>query len=373
MKKQGVYITSYDLQNQSDGVSKKIIYQIDCFKRNGFDVIEYDSNSMKYTLKTALGILVEKIFGYSYTSSNLLNVLSKEKTGKIDFVYIRKDFCNKKQIDALCRIRYNNPDVKILVEYPTYPYDEEIRGRRKIFALPIDKKNRDKMKNYIDRAVTFSDDKILFGTKCLNISNAIDYSKVKIREIIQHDGINLVAVALFGSFHGYDRLIKSMGENRKIVEEHKIRLHLVGDGYAIKEYKDLVKYYHLENYVVFYGRLYGDKLDEVYNISDIAVDTLGRHRVGCFYNSSLKGKEYGAKGLPIISGVKTDLDRYNEDFYYRVPADESLIDMRCIVDFYQKIYTNRDAVDVAERIRETTSSYFNFDVAFKPVIDYLKE
>jgi hypothetical protein len=52
-------------------------------------------------------------------------------------------------------------------------------------------------------------------------------------------------------------------------------------------------------------------LNDIYNISDIAIDSLGRHRSNVMYNSTLKGKEYCAKGLPIVSGVKTEFD-YDE-------------------------------------------------------------
>lgn len=371
MKKKGIYVTSYDLKNQSDGVSKKITYQIDCLEKNGFEVIKCDLNSVPYTFKTTIGKAFEKVFGYSYISTYLLENLAENFLDKVEFIYIRKDFCNKKQIDALKKIRKKNPQIKILVEYPTYPYDDEIRGRRKYFALPIDKRNREKMQSLINRTVTFSNDEKLFGTQCLNISNAIDYDKVKIREIKKHEGINLIAVALFGKFHGYDRLIRAMGEDIQLVREYNVYFHLVGEGYALKEYRKLVKKYRLEERVIFHGRLCGFDLDEVYSIADIAIDNMGRHRVGCFYNSSLKGKEYGAKGLPIISGVETDLDKYGENFYCRVPADESLIDIKGIIDFYENVYKQQNAIDVARSIRTKTSNYFSFNIAFKPVIEYI--
>lgn len=42
---------------------------------------------------------------------------------------------------------------------------------------------------------------------------------------------------------------------------------------------------------------------------------MGRHRSGVSFNSSLKGKEYCAKGLIIVSGVKTELDLDGEFLY----------------------------------------------------------
>ena len=340
----GIYITSYDLKNNSDGVSKKINYQIDCMNRYGNDVKVFDANSeflhrnYWYSIRSVLARLI----GDSYLLTYLLKQISvSNELLEADYLYIRKDFCNRGQIRALIKIKKRNPKIKIIVEYPTFPYDAEVRGRRRYFVLPLDKHYRKKMKYCIDRAVTYSSDKELFSVKCINISNAIDYKKVSIKDSVEHDGINMIAVALFGTFHGYDRLIRAMGEQIQLVIDNNVKFHLVGDGYAINEYKRLVLKYNLEEYVLFYGRLYGTELDKVYSISDIAVDNLGRHRVGCFYNSSLKGKEYGAKGIPIISGVETELDKYNEDFYYRVSADEQPIDLKEIIAFYHHVYDGR--------------------------------
>lgn len=372
----GLYITSYDLKDKYNGVSKKINYQIECMRTNGFYVEILDYNSIPKSLITKTGLFIERLLGYSYRLNYLINsflLKSDKELCDTDFLYIRKDFCNNNQIYYLNKIRKQNPKLKILVEYPTFPYDNEIHGRRKIITLPIDKECRKKLKKSINRAVTFSDDSLLFGVKCLNISNAIDYNKVTLKNHKNHSGINLIAVALFDRFHGYDRLIKAMGENIDIVKTNNICFHLVGDGYAIKEYKSLISTYNLESFVILHGKMFGQDLDEIYNISDIAVDNMGRHRVGCYYNSSLKGKEYGAKGLPIVSGVKTELDNLDEDFYYRVPADDSLIDLNEIIKFYHKMYDNKDPILIAKHIRETTNKYFNFEVAFKPVIDYIKE
>lgn len=370
----GAYLTSYNLKNKADGVSKKINYQIQSMTNKGLNVDVLDLNSMKCSGIDNIVQFLYRVLGLSYESSKLLIDISKEnnKIKDYSFIYIRKDFCNRSQIAALKKIKKNNPRIKILIEYPTYPYDKEICGRRRILALPIDQWFRRKLKYVVDRAVTFSDDRNLFGVPCINISNAIDYSKVSLRSPKEHDSINLIAVALFGYFHGYDRLLEAMGRNKEFVEQHNIHFHMVGNGRAVSEYMRIIKKYSIEPYVHLYGKLCGSELDQVYNIADIAVDNMGRHRVGCFYNSSLKGKEYGAKGLPMISGVETDLDKYNLDFYFRVPADDSIIDLQDIVRFYHKMYDGRNEKDVATEVRKKTKQYFSFDIAFQPIIDFIE-
>lgn len=370
----GLYLTTYDLTNKSDGVAKKILSQVACFEKHDIEITIMDASNLQEITLNPVMKCISRGLGTSYQADLLYSLVAKlQDLSEFNFIYIRKDFCNKKQIDALRQIRTQNAKLKILMEYPTFPYDKEIRGRRRLVALPVDRKNRLDLAKYIDRAVTFSDDSELFGAKTLVISNAIDYDRVKISRQIEHDGVNLIAVALFGTFHGYDRLLMAMARDKELVQSRKIHFHLVGDGFAIKNYKNIVKKYSLEEYVTFHGRLGGQSLDEVYDICDIAIDTLGRHRVGCYYNSSLKGKEYGAKGLPMISGVKTDLDKYNEDFYFRVPADESPISLKSIISFYDGLVSKESKRHLAERIRNTTQKYFAYDVSFKAVLDYVME
>lgn len=372
--KRGLYLTAYDLSNKSDGVAKKIISQVSCFERHGIEMEVVDAACLTRMQVNSIRNNISVLCGMSYSTDLLFSyVANMSNIEQFDFLYIRKGFCDKTQIEALEKIKKRNPRIKILLEYPTYPYDKEIRGRRKFIALPIDKKYRLELKNYIDRAVTFSDDEELFGAKTLIISNAIDYDRVKIINPKTHDGINLIAVAFFGKFHGYDRLLEAMAREKELVDKYSIHFHLVGDGFAIKQYKALVERFGLEENVSFHGRLFGDELDSVYDISDIAIDTLGRHRVGCYYNSSLKGKEYGAKGLPMVSGVRTDLDKYGENFYFRVSADEEPISIQAILSFYFSLIEKETKKQLADRIRSTTKKYFDYDVSFDPVLKYVTE
>ena len=155
--------------------------------------------------------------------------------------------------------------------------------------------------------------------------------------------------------------------------KRKINLHLVGDSEVLNEYREKVSCYKLNDNVIFYGKKYGEELDKIYDTCDLALDALGRHRSGVYYNSSLKGKEYCAKGLPIISGVKTELD-YNKEYsyYLRVDADESDIDMLDIIEFYDKIYnSNKTRKDIINFIRSYSEEYFDFKNGFNPIINYI--
>ena len=65
-------------------------------------------------------------------------------------------------------------------------------------------------------------------------------------------------------------------------------------------------------------------------------------------------------------------DLINFPYYKRVPADDSIINMNNVVDYFNKCYYNKNANDVATTIRELSQKHFDFVNAFKPVVDFVK-
>lgn len=180
----------------------------------------------------------------------------------------------------------------------------------------------------------------------------------------------MISVADYNFWHGYDRLIKGMKNyytSGNITK--KVYYHIVGDGPSLHEYIKLVEKCKLNEYVMFEGKKYGSELDDIYDKCNLAIDALGRHRSKVYYNSSLKGKEYGAKGLPIVSGVKTDLDLLKDyKYYFRVPADDSDIIIEDIISFYNEVYENSCEEEIINNIRMYNKNMFDFSNAFKPVL-----
>lgn len=371
----GLYLTSYNTNDTRSGVCKKIRSQVDVFRRNGFDMEIVDANSINFVETNVLTDTIRALFGNNGVNWQSLYKRVNEicSTSPVDFIYIRKPLLDTYAIDFFNELKSEYPKIKLLFEIPTYPYDNEIRLSQRIMWIN-DKINRNHLFGFTDRIVTYSSDKQIFGVKTINISNGIDYSKYKIRNPEIHKGINVVAVALFEKWHGYDRFLNGMYKQPEIVKSHNIHLWLAGKGRILTTYKKEVVEHGLQEYVHFLGEVHGADLDNLYNIADIALDCMGRHRVGCYYNSSLKGKEYCAYGVPIISGVETELD-HNKDFeyYLRVPADDTIIDMNSVVNYYHRCYDDITPTELAEKIRGGSIGWFNFDIAFKPVIDYIKK
>lgn len=371
-RKKLYYITNFTSKNPFDKVNE----QVKLFHNNGFEVVYIDVTKNVSSL--------QKICGrFPFIDSNV-NLSEFENITDNSLIYIRYFQSNRKILKALKNLRKRFQNIKIAVEIPTYPYDGEfqhssIQNRLKSWPIYIkDKRSRKKLYKYIDRIVTFSDDKKIWGIKTLNISNGVNLDRINIRQIKNWgtNTINMIAVAKFGFWHGYDRLIKGLGEYYKNSKNKRdIKLYLVGAGdkKVIKEYKSLVNRYDLDEHVFFTGKKIGQELDDLYNNADLGIDSMGRYRSGVTYNSTLKGKEYLAKGLPIVSGVKTELDSMLDfKYYYRVPADDSVVDIKGIINFYDMVY-QKDKRKVAQDIRTFCVENFDLRNCYNKLINWYNE
>ena len=300
--------------------------------------------------------------------------------------YIRFGRFSIRFLKLLKILRKNS--IYTVVEIPTFPFIKEdylalVNKIKKLQFLQAAKVINKLLANCflaylakgkINRIATYSNDKLIWGIKTLNISNGIEIlpwtQKENSYEIDKN--INMICVSSCVKWHGYDRLIKGLNNYYRSKNiDFNVNLFIVGDGPETCVYKDMIKEYNLEEHVFMMGCLYGDQLNDLYSKCDIAIDSLGRHRVGVYYNSSLKGKEYTERGLPIVSGVKTEFDMDKEyPFYYRVPADESDVNINDILSFYETV---RSYSNYCLMIREYAIENFSFKTAMKSVLDYYKD
>lgn len=235
----------------------------------------------------------------------------------------------------------------------------------------MDKKYREELYKYVDKVITYSNDKEIWGIPCINISNGIDPNEVSIidKNIEKSiNEINFIGVAGIAFWHGFDRFILSMAEYYKNNPKEIVKFHIVGDGNkeTVNALKNLVKENKLEDYVVFYGYKVGKELDEVYNKADIGVGGLAAFRQGLTTGSGLKNREYCAKGIPFING---DIDNSFAGckFVYNVPNENSLFSIKEIIEWYRNLNMT------SEEIRKYAENNLSWDIQMKKVIEGIKE
>lgn len=368
--KKGYYI--FFGKSNSSGVSKKVNMQLE-------ELEKYFSVKLINVPKIERGI-IRKLWGLFFWVSNKYDYdLLFESLMEPDFLYIRYTLSDKKTLYFLQKVRGMYPQCKIIIELFTYPYDREYWHRIDFLFLIKDMYYRRKLKQYVDRFVTYSRDEIILGIPTIRTMNGIDIKKIRKIEPIVHDEneIHMIGVAMLQKHHGYERLIMGMRNyysDNTYGKCRKVFFHIVGDGPEKKRYERLVKKYSLGDNVIFHGMLEGEQLDEIYNQSDLAISSLGIYKAKVYYLSALKTREYLAKGLPMITGSKVDVLSHEFPYYLEFPNDSSVIDVESIIHFHDKVYFNSyNRAGIVNYIRKFAEEKVNMDIVMQPIIEYINE
>lgn len=327
---------------EHNGITKKIRCQIEALKSCGVDThICYltDENDRKCRMidDTLLRDYGTGWRGKILKRTEFDSIIKYIGQNKIDFVYIRYNHNANPFILRLLR-RIKELGCKIALEIPTYPYDAEYRYLPLSYQhiLLVDRCFRQRLSQYIDKVVTFTKEKQIFGTPTIQISNGISFDKIRVKQNHRTPGeLHLIGVATMHPWHGFDRAIAGMAAYSKQPYTTDVFFHIVGGGVpeVVREYKELVAYHQLQERVIFHGTLYGDSLDAVFEQADIGIASLARHRSGILHIKTLKNREYAARGVPFVySEMDADFDEM--PYVLKVPANDSPLDINSIVQFF---------------------------------------
>jgi glycosyltransferase involved in cell wall biosynthesis len=330
----------------SNGISKKIHYQVKALKACGLDVglcyynITSDGHRQwkvddEVIADLGRGVVakLKKRFDYS-------PIMRYVENNNLRFVYMRSDHnANPFTIRMVKSIKKTG--AKIVMEIPTFPYDQEYVAMRMKMELAVDRLYRHDMAMALDGIVTFSNAETIFGKKTIRISNGIDFDSIPLKQH-QNDTskeLHLIGVAEIHFWHGFDRILKGMAKYYRSNPDYKVYFHVVGYFYSQAEHEEfvqLIQSNNLQSYVILHGAKHGKELDDVFEKADFAVGSLGRHRSGITYIKTLKNREYAARGFSFIySEMDSDFD--SQPYVLKAPADESMIDIKHIVDFYKSV------------------------------------
>lgn len=334
--------------SETNGISKKIYYQVDALKNCALDVrtcylLESDRNKYRMIDNNIL-----RDYGQGVSSKILKRVEFNSIADyvireEIRFVYIRSDHnANPFTINMVKKMHKAN--IRVVMEIPTSPYDNEYSSFYGKIILFIDKCFRKTFAKYLYRIITFSDYKYIFGTPTIQISNGIDFRKIKLKQNINDTSheLHLIGVAEIHYWHGFDRLVQGLVDYYKGNPVYKVFFHIVGNFFGERESNDivpLISRHHLEPYIILHGAKHGGDLDLLFEQSDMAIGSLARHRSGITNIKTLKNREYAARGLSFIYSEQ-DSDFENKAYILKVPADESPININKIIDFHKRLKLN---------------------------------
>lgn len=358
-----LYIAFNDRKNQLFGVRAKILSQCRAFAKYGYQVDLVERCGAQTVVNTAETKTIVKarkarINHYYFRSIldkqyQMMDIAEYVRERKYDACYIRYDFSDLGFIRLLKALKLRCG--KIILELPTYPYDEENnKTALSRLKLLLDMHYRKQLHRYVDYICTFyAGHERIFGIPTIVTPNGFDFSTMSlVHDALPTDGLHVIAVSSMREWHGYERFLAGMRDYNQQGGKRKLIFHLVGNGRECPKYKKLADEYGLGESVVFEGALHGEALDAVYEKCAIGIDSLARHRSGIKVLSSLKSREYGAKGIPMINSCRIDILSDEFPYLLSVPADETPIDIHAVFGFYDRCFSNgRSRTEVGKEIR----------------------
>ena len=348
--------------SEYSGISKKIHYQVKGLRENGHDVrlCFYGFSDNGHRCRYVDGQVLK-----DYGRGNLAALRQR-----IDYNCIY-DYCVHEHIELVYARCFQNANpwliglfkklkkrgVRAVTEIPTYPYDNEFSDNsdwNTKVGLWIDKKCRNSLSRQMNAIVTFSDAKVIFGQRAINISNGVDFESIPLhtrQRPIANDQLHLIGVAEVHFWHGFDRLVAGIGEYYKNGGHRDVYFHIVGgvhpaymrDLPQAPGFQTLIDKYGIGDKIVFHGTLFGQQLDDVFNQCQFAIGSLARHRSGITVIKTLTNREYATRGIPFIYSEQ-DSDFDNQPYIIKAPADESPIDIQQILDFISSFDMEPDSI-----------------------------
>ncbi len=328
----------------SNGISKKISYQLKAFRDCGADTHLCYMDESQGKRRLVDGIVIR-----DYGSGIMSKILKRVEFDSIaqyaidhdiDFVYMRSNHnANLFTIHMVRRMK--QAGMKVVMEIPTYPYDAEYEAQGISRQIVQDRLFRNLLAQQLDAIVTFSDYESIFGQKTIRISNGIDFDSIPVKERRHQETreLHLIGVAEIHEWHGFDRVITGLQKYYEQQQDIKVIFHVVGYFFNADieaSFRQLLAETHMEPYVVLHGKQHGEGLDKLFAQCDFGIGSLGRHRVGIDRIKTLKNREYAARGIPFVYS-ETDSDFDHQPYVLKVPADESPLDIEQVIRFYQSL------------------------------------
>lgn len=358
-----IYIVNEDLNVAGyEGVKKKVYGQIDAFSRAFGRVL---------LIYCAYGIV------YLYEGKDLIDkktALSSEKQFNAYLGWIKEYNCTKIYMRCLIPATYKylcflktvkDMQVKLVLEYPTYPYEGEINNELIILE---DREYRNEIKKYVDLATTYKRGEEVYGINTIILNNGLSLNANPVRKVHEKSKtINMLTVSAFSTHHGYERILEGLKNYYEEPYDYTIDFYMVGTGMERQKYEYLINKYDLSDHVKMCGVCVGEALDYYYNIADIGIGSMGLYKTKANVATCIKTKEYCGRGLPFIYGYEDEGFSGDEPYLVRVSNDSTPLDMSIVIDLYEKTVGNNSII---LEMRKKAERHFSWDYIMSDIINY---
>jgi len=182
------------------------------------------------------------------------------------------------------------------------------------------------------------------------------------------ESIKLLFIGSGYGSHGLARLFKSLSDYLiRGNSEYAIQLKIIGNSQEMSKNKIAVEKLNLTKFVTFIDTIEFDQLSEYYDWADIAIGSLGLHRIGLTSSSTLKVREYICRGIPYISSSRdTDVPE-NWQYVLLFQDNDELLKIEDVIGF---VIATRHEKEHPKQMHAFAEKYLEWSVKMKKLDDF---
>ncbi|RYY40081.1 MAG: hypothetical protein EOO08_07015 [Chitinophagaceae bacterium] len=342
------------------------------FIHNGADIdtIEYFADGMRLNGELFYDFSKNKyqrIFQYHYKARNAIRRFVKDR--HYDFIWYRTPIMNRRIADFIEGLHKEHPGVQIIIEYGYYPYVNELTRIGKV-RYKMNRGHELRAHRNAAFVVTYAGQQQVDNLTVLPINNGVDLSDLPVahpRSDVQQM-VKFVSVSSLKKWHAYERLVAGLPAYLAQPGHTPVHFNIVGFGPEYDKIVNMTRELGVESSVTFHHFKTGQELDDIYNDNHVAIGTLGFHRIGITFSSSLKNREYFGRGLPIVLSTPDEDMPADLPYVLYVPEGEEPLDIAPLVSFAQNLYRN---TSVNDDIRQYAEETVTWNSKIKTVMEYL--
>ena len=358
------------------GVIKKCRAQCKAFRKLGLDV------DMIWLCNNGVLLNDRLIFQQHLQSHSLhmywfylrhfaLAILKNIDFTTYDLIYFRHPCFDPSLVFLLRKAKRVNPYIITILEINTWPYSQEPKRFLYRASLFMDTYYQRYAYQFIDVIAHYGKEEKIWNIPVIPIRNGIAVDAIPLKSSANATQcIRLIAVGNWSYWHGLDRLINGLAVY-KSRGGSGVELTIVGGGNELRKYRRMIEDKGLEEVIQCVGEATGVQLDTLFESADIGIGTLAILRKGVALDSSLKHREYCARGLPmVLSAPDPDFPR-DLPFVHYVPNNEETIDIENLIIFFNKLKGKMPTYPA--KIRRYAKENLSWEKQLEPVIDWLKQ
>lgn len=334
------------------------------------DVIRFSSKCCYFNDEVIAHFPANRLKRWWFVNTTLYKVIwQRIAKENYSFYWIRAPFLTAAFIRLLNRLKSKDHNARIALEYGSYPYFKECTGTKKILCA-CDVLNSPRLHSTVDKIITYCEQDVIYNIPTIKLANGIAVNPVPFTPSSSSslETLRFISVSGLYYWHGIDRFIRGLKNYQDQNPTYSIEFYIVGQGVEYGRLTELVNSLGLQNHVYFMGLKTGKDLDILFQKADVGVGTLGMHRKSLSADSSLKNREYTARGLPFILATPDKDFPPSLSFVQYIPGDESEVDLQQVIAFYERLQTRPD---YAASIRSYAEKNLDWSIKIKQVLEEL--